>query len=55
MFFNQKALDVEPKLRLLESVEEDLNYMGVRNWRRRFQNREQWRAILEEDGVHQGP
>ena len=43
----------KPKLRGLESVEEDLKNMGVRNWRRMSQDRQQWKAILEEDGVHQ--
>jgi hypothetical protein len=26
--------------------------MGLRNWRREWQDREQWRAILEEGKVH---
>ena len=42
----------KPKLRWLESVEEDVKKMGVRNWRRERQNREQWRTILEEAKVH---
>jgi len=32
----------KPKLRWLESVEEDLKKMGVENWRLKWQNREQW-------------
>jgi hypothetical protein len=28
--------------------------MGVRNWRNKSQDREQWRAILEEAKFHQG-
>jgi hypothetical protein len=40
-------------LRWLESIEEDLKKMGVRNWRRKSQDREQWRTILEEAKVHQ--
>jgi len=44
---------VEPNLRLLESDEEDLNNKGVRNWRRKSQDRELWRTILEETKVHQ--
>jgi len=34
-------------MRVLESVEEDLKNMGVRNLRCNLQDREQWRAILE--------
>ena len=43
-----------PKLRWLESGEEDLKKMGKRNWRRKQQDREQWRTILEEAKVHNG-
>jgi hypothetical protein len=43
----------KPKLRWLESVEEDLKNMDLRNWRRKSQDREQWRAILEEAKLHQ--
>ena len=43
----------KPKLRWLESVEEDLKQMGVRNWRRKSQDREKWRIISEEAMVHQ--
>ena len=28
--------------------------MGLRNWRRKWQHREQWRIILEEAKVQQG-
>ena len=31
----------KPKLRWLQSVEERLNNMGVENWRRKLQDREQ--------------
>jgi len=41
------------KVRWLESVEEHLKKMGVRNWRRMSQDREQWREIVEEVKVHQ--
>jgi len=56
LFLNQKALDVleKPKLRWLESVEEDLKNMGMRNWRRKLQVQEHWRTILEEPEVHKG-
>ena len=37
----------KPNMRVLESVEEDLKNMGVRNLRCNLQDREQWRAILE--------
>jgi hypothetical protein len=42
------------KLRWLESAEEDLKNMGVRNWRRKAEDREQGTAIVEEAKVHKG-
>jgi hypothetical protein len=38
----------------MESVETDLRKIGVKNWRSKTQDREQWRAILKEEKVHQG-
>jgi hypothetical protein len=43
----------KPKLRWLESVEEDLKNMGVRNWRRESRDRDGWRTILEEAKVQE--
>jgi hypothetical protein len=39
------------KLRWFGSVEEDLK---KRSWRRKYQDREQWRAVLEKTKVHLG-
>jgi hypothetical protein len=36
---------VKPKLRRLESDEEDLKNKGVRNWTRKSQDRELWRQF----------
>jgi len=41
------------KLSCPDSVEEDLKYMGMRNWRRKSQDLEKWRTILEEAKVDQ--
>jgi hypothetical protein len=43
----------KPELRWLDSVEEDLKDMDVRYWRRKSQDREQWRTIFEEVKVDQ--
>jgi hypothetical protein len=43
-----------PRVRWLESVETDLRQMGVKNWRRKAQGREEWRTILIEAKVLQG-
>jgi hypothetical protein len=40
----------KPRLRWLESVES----MGERKWRRKSQDRDPWRTILEEAKVHRG-
>ena len=44
----------KPRLRWFESVEEDLKNMGVRNWRRKSQDQEQWKAILVQAKVDRG-
>jgi hypothetical protein len=41
-------------LRWLDSVEGDLKSMGVTNWRRKSQDRDQWREIIKEAKVHHG-
>jgi hypothetical protein len=43
-----------PAIRWLDSAEEDLKRMDVRNWRRKSQDRDQWRAIVKEAEVHRG-
>jgi hypothetical protein len=37
----------KPRLSWLNLVEEDLKNMGVRNWRYKLQDQEQWRNILQ--------
>jgi hypothetical protein len=44
----------KPRARWLESVETDLRKMGVKNWRRKAQDRELWRTILKGAKVHRG-
>jgi hypothetical protein len=36
------------------SIEEDLKVMDFRNWRQKTQDREQWRAIVEDAKFHTG-
>ena len=43
-----------PAVGWLDSGEEDLKTMGLMNWRRKSQDRVQWRAIVEEDKDHHG-
>jgi hypothetical protein len=43
-----------PLIRWLDSVEDDLKIMGFRNWRRKSQDQDQWRAVVEETKVHDG-
>jgi hypothetical protein len=40
-----------PRKRWLDEVEQDLKQMGVRGWRRRAQNRDEWRSILKKAKV----
>jgi hypothetical protein len=41
-------------LRWLQSGEKDLKNTGLRNWRSKSQDREEWRTIFKEAKVHQG-
>jgi hypothetical protein len=43
-----------PAIRWLDSIEGDLKLMRVRNWRRKTQDRDQRRAIVEEAKIHCG-
>jgi hypothetical protein len=42
----------KPRVRWLESAETDLRKMGIKNWRCKAQDREEWRTILKEVKVH---
>jgi hypothetical protein len=44
-----------PRKRWLDEVEQNLKQMVVRGWRRRAQNRDEWRSILKEVKVLHGP
>jgi hypothetical protein len=44
-----------PRKRWLDEVEQDWKQMGVRGWRRRAQNRDEWRSVLKEAKVLHGP
>jgi hypothetical protein len=37
-----------PKVRWLDDVQEDLREMGIEGWRRKAQDRDQWRRIAQE-------
>jgi hypothetical protein len=37
-----------PKVRWLDDVQEDLREMGIEGWRRKAQDRDQWRRIARE-------
>jgi hypothetical protein len=43
-----------PRVRWLESVETDLRKIGLKTWRRKTHDTEEWRTILKEAKVHQG-
>jgi hypothetical protein len=43
-----------PSVRWLDSDEEDMKRVGSRNLRRKSQDRDQWRAIVEEDKILYG-
>jgi hypothetical protein len=39
---------VRPRLRWLDCVEDDQKTLGVRRWRKRAEDREEWAIILKE-------
>jgi hypothetical protein len=43
-----------PKVRWLDDVQEDLREMGTERWRRKAQDRDQWRRIVQETKGHVG-
>jgi hypothetical protein len=43
-----------PKVRWLDDVQEDLGEMGIEGWRRKAQDRDQWRRTAQEAKAHVG-
>jgi hypothetical protein len=43
-----------PKVRWLDDVQEDVREMGIEGWRRKVQDRDQWRRIAQEAKAHVG-
>jgi hypothetical protein len=43
-----------PTVMWLNSAVEDLTTMGIKNWRRESQHRDQWRVIVKQAKVHNG-
>jgi hypothetical protein len=44
-----------PKMRWLDDVEEDLRKMRISGWRGKAQRRDEWKSVLREVKVLQGP
>jgi hypothetical protein len=43
-----------PKVRWLDDFQEDLREMGIEGWRRKAQDKHQWRRIAQEAKAHVG-
>jgi hypothetical protein len=43
-----------PKVRWLDDVQKNLREMGIEGWRRKAQDRDQWRRIAQEGKAHVG-
>jgi hypothetical protein len=44
-----------PKMRWLDDVEEDLRMMRISGWRGKARRRDEWKSVLREVKVLQGP
>jgi hypothetical protein len=44
-----------PKMRCLDDVEEDLRKMTIGDWRGKTRGRDEWKSVLREVKVLQGP
>jgi hypothetical protein len=43
-----------PEARWLNDVQEDLRKIGIEGWRRKAQDRDQWRRVAQEAKAHKG-
>ena len=43
-----------PRKRLIAGIEEDLQIMGVRRWRKQCEERAEWKKITEKAKTHSG-
>jgi hypothetical protein len=46
---------VRPKMRWLDDVKEDLRIMRISGWRGKARRRDEWKSVLREVKVLQGP
>ena len=50
-----RRLPGRPRMRWQDDVESDLRQLNIRNWRRRAQDRNDWKTVVKEAKVLQGP
>jgi hypothetical protein len=43
-----------PRKRLIEDIEEDIQIMGIRGWRKLCKERAEWKNITEKTKTHSG-
>ena len=49
-----RRLPGRPRKRWIDDVEDDLKKLGVRGWRRKAQEREEWRKVVKEAKARNG-
>jgi hypothetical protein len=51
---NRQEYQRRPRKRWIENVEEDIQRMGIRGWRKLCKEKTEWKRITEEAKTHSG-
>jgi hypothetical protein len=49
-----RRLRGRPRKRCIEDIEEDMQIMGIRGWKKLCKEREEWKRITEKAKTHNG-
>jgi hypothetical protein len=49
-----RSIRGRPRKRCIEDIEDDIQIMGIRGWRKLCKEREEWKRITEKAKTHSG-